>query len=86
MAYAVAVSCAPDIVREQMLHELALTSRQAGGEAAVGVALGLMNMAFEYGRTGAGWERYLAVAAAPPVLAETFRPSRRTGAGAGTAA
>jgi hypothetical protein len=77
VAFAVSLGCAPVVEREQVLHELALTSRQAGGEAVVGVAHGLMSMAFEYAKSGAGWERYLAgVAAAPPAIAETF-PTKR---------
>jgi len=64
-------------VREQVLHELAQTVRKAGDEEAVALALELMGMAFEYGKSGAGWDDYLAgVEAAPPALAGAFPRAR----------
>jgi len=77
VAFAASVSCAPVTVRVQVLHELAQTIGKAGGPEAVEIALELMGMAFEFGRTGAGWEDYLAgVEAAPPGLAGAFPTAR----------
>jgi uncharacterized protein len=76
-SYAVSVSSAAVTVREQVLHELEWNLRPTGGEEAVAIALELMGMAFEFGRTGAGFEDYLAgVEAAPPALAGAFPTAR----------
>lgn len=77
VAFAVSVSGAAVSVREQVQHELAQTVRKGGGEAAVDIALELMDMAFAYGKTGQNWEDYLAgVEAAPPALAGAFPVAR----------
>jgi len=77
VAFVASVSCAPVTVREQVLHELAQTVGKAGGQEAVDIALELMGMAFEFGKTGAGWEDYLVgVEAAPPALAGAFPTAR----------
>jgi pimeloyl-ACP methyl ester carboxylesterase len=73
----VSVSGAAVTVREQVLHELANTVGAAGGPEAVDVARELMEMAFAYGTSGAGWDDYLAgVEAAPPALAGAFPTAR----------
>lgn len=77
VAFAVSISGAAVSVRAQVLHELAQTVRKKGGAEAAGVALELMNMAFAFGKTGQGWEDYLAgVEAAPSALAGAFPTAR----------
>ena len=77
VAFAVSVSGAAVTVGEQVLHELEQTVGEGGGPEAVALARELMQMAFEFGRTGAGWEDYLAsVEAAPPALAGAFPRAR----------
>jgi dienelactone hydrolase len=77
VAFIVSVSGAAVTVREQVLHELEATVRESAGDEAAAIALELMGMAFDYGRTGEGWDDYLAaVEGAPPALASAFPTAR----------
>ena len=77
VAFVVSVSGATVSVREQVLHELEQTVRAKGGEEAAAIARELVEMAFAFGRTGEGWEDYLAgVEAAPPALEGAFPRAR----------
>jgi pimeloyl-ACP methyl ester carboxylesterase len=74
VAFAVSVSSAATTVGAQVRHEIEMDVRAGGGdEQAVAIALELCDMSFEYGRTGAGLEDYLAgLDAAPAGLAGGF--------------
>jgi pimeloyl-ACP methyl ester carboxylesterase len=76
--FVVSVSAAAVPVGTQVRHELEQALRKGGAdEQTLDIANELMDRAFAFGKTGEGWEDFLAgIEAAPPALAGAFPTER----------